>query len=54
MYHGTQTNNWSPNIYKTECPVDWMAERNKTSSHGYTCGSKRTEPKAKPQKQNKA
>ena len=54
MYHGTQTNNWSPNIYKTECPVDWTAERNRTSGHGYNCGSERTEPNAKPQKRNKA
>jgi len=54
MYHGTQTNNWTPNIYKTECPVDWAAERNRTSGHSYDCGSERTEQKAKPQKRNKA
>jgi len=25
-----ETNNWSPSIYKSECPVDWTAERERS------------------------
>jgi len=34
-------NKWTPAIYKSESPVDWAAERNRTSGHGYKCGSDR-------------
>ena len=49
MFNHHGTNNWSPNIYKSECPVDWTAERNRTAGHAYTCGSKRTPTKAEQQ-----
>jgi hypothetical protein len=30
-------NKWTPAIYKSECPVDWTAERNKAYAKGSGC-----------------
>ena len=30
-------NTWSPSIYKSECPTDWTAERERSYRNGGGC-----------------